>query len=455
MFVRNKSEILDLARNKEEKKKIQDLLNLTEFIIQEAQPSVLMSNTLDISEDTITVGGRQYSLSNYCNIYIIAFGKASQNMLKWFLERFPTQLSQLILVSPDNLDPFFENQSKLTYFRGGHPTPNEQSFKAAENVLNILKHTTKNDLCILLISGGGSALLEFPDYSITFSDYEELVNMLLNSNASIQEINTIRKHFSKIKGGKLAQKTEASILSIILSDVSENDISSIASGPTAPDKTTWQDCHDIIMKLGLLSSIPKDIGRVLTKGVNGHIGDTLANEGCFSHVQNHIVGDNSKLLRTIKTQLENFNYSEILNESVVGEAREMGQNLASYASQKIAEIRSTFYLIFGGETTVTLKSMEGLGGRNQELSLAFALSLSEDAPLYLLSFGTDGIDGNSQAAGAIVGPFTLKEDIRDEAKKFLEDNDSNGFFKKYGGEIITGYTGTNLMDVGIIYYSEN
>ena len=464
MFVKNKSELIDLGRNEVERRILTELIELTDFILSESQPSNMMSSSISVSGDKIIVCSTELDLKQYKNCYLIAFGKASQKMTKWMLEHFSEYFSRIIIVSPDSIEEFLKISANISFYQAGHPKPTSQSVKAAEEVVSLLEDSEKDDLCLFLISGGGSALLEQPAYNIPFTDYETLVDLLLSSNASIQEINTIRKHFSKIKGGKLAQTTQASIVSIILSDVLGNDVSSIASGPTAPDSTTWKDCHFILSKYSLLNRIPRSISVVLEQGKNLEIPDTPSEDELFEHVQNYIIGDNLKLQQILLNHLHSKGDSAILNSKMFGESKEIGQKFArqindligGFDSSSTKPFSSEIYQIFGGETTVTLDYFNGIGGRNQELALSFALSLGPNRTVYMLSLGTDGIDGNSSAAGAIVGPFTLdNEDKRNKAHNELMINNSNSFFKKYGGEIITGYTGTNLMDIGIIvYYSE-
>jgi len=463
MFVKNRSELTDLGRTQEEKKIIIELIELTNFILTEAQPSNLMSSAICASEEKLVVSNKEFKLNQFHNLFLIAFGKASQKMARWFLEIVPKYFSRIIIVSPDIMDEFFRTYTNVSFYQGGHPKPTKQSVQAAEEVISLLLETTKADFCIFLVSGGGSALLEQPDYDVSFDDYVSLVDLLLSSNASIQEINTIRKHFSKVKGGKLAQLTQAKIISIILSDVLGNDISSIASGPTAPDTTTWNDCEKIFSNHSLLARIPESVLGILSKGLKSEIIDTPSKKELFEHVENYIVGDNLKLQSLLQDYLCSNGNSEILNDTMIGESREVGQNFANQINLLVRDlennsddtIRSTFYRIFGGETTVTLNFTNGKGGRNQELALSFALSLEKDISVYLLSLGTDGIDGNSNAAGAIIGPFTLDESNKIEtAKKALAENNSNSFFKKHGGEIITGYTGTNLMDIGVIIFNK-
>jgi glycerate-2-kinase len=351
--------------------------------------------------------------------------------------------------------------SNLSFFKAGHPIPNNESFKAAEYSLDYLNKLSSDDLCIVLISGGGSSLLESLDFGLSLENYQPLVKQLLSSGASIHEINTIRKHFSNVKGGKLALKTKARIITLIQSDVLGNDLSVIASGPTVPDESTWKDCKDILDKYELFSHIPEKIRQIIIKGVNCELEDTPSDLTLFSNVSNFIIGDNITLLRKIKDEISKNFCVKILTHSLTGESREKGRELAISSIEQLEEAQnscksSLYFLIFSGETTVTIKKPAGLGGRNQELALAFALETSAEYPIYLASFGTDGIDGTSLAAGALIGPFTISnEDKKQKALLALKTHDSNTFFKENKGEIITSYTGTNLLDIGIICLKMN
>ncbi|MCK5305292.1 MAG: DUF4147 domain-containing protein, partial [Candidatus Heimdallarchaeota archaeon] len=381
----------------------------------------------------------------------------SQTMSSWMMDNFPLSFSRIIIVSPEEIQSRFTSMPSCQCFRGGHPIPNEQSVLAAEEVLKLLQTLTERDLCFFLISGGGSALLESPDFNISLQEYQLLQKGLLSCGAPIYEINMIRKHFSKVKGGKLAAVSNTNIMSLILSDVIGSDPSSIASGPTVPDETTWKDCETIFQRYNLFQSLPEVFGHLIGQGVNGIINETPSDPALFSNTYNYVIGNNIKLLDFIKEKLS-LNYPvEILDYKISGEAKVIGDKLAKKAIQHYSTIQtlhrglSLSFLLFGGETTVTLSPSAGVGGRNQELALSFVLSSNAHESLFLASFGTDGIDGNSKAAGAIVGPFTLtNEQLKNDASKSLYSNDANSFLKKYGGELLTGYTGTNMMDIGII-----
>ncbi|MBY9000003.1 MAG: DUF4147 domain-containing protein [Candidatus Heimdallarchaeota archaeon] len=453
MFIKNTDALLNLARNSMETDVLHVLLSTIEDVLDFAQPSNIMSDSISFSANILKINANTVDLSLYNNFYLVAFGKASQTMSSWMLDNFPLSFSRIIIVSPEECNDELSSLPFCRCFKGGHPIPNEQSVLAAEEVLILLKSLTKSDLCFFLVSGGGSALLESPDFGISLQEYVQLQQGLLSCGAPIHEINTIRKHFSKVKGGKLVASSNTNILSFIISDVIGSDPSFIASGPTVPDKTTWEDCQEIFQKYSLKDTLPRKFSDLIDQGVAGKISETPSDCSKFTLAHNYVIGDNAKLLDFIKEKLGSSHPVEILNYEISGEAKEVGEALAKTAMQKFGNkplnlpSSSFSFLLFGGETTVTLSDSPGVGGRNQELAFSFILTTESHETIFLASFGTDGIDGNSQAAGAIVGPFTLLEK---GSIKYLLSNDVNSFFKKYGGELNTGYTGTNMMDIGII-----
>ncbi len=457
MFIQNSEDLLKLTRNDTEKEVMNVLLSSINDLLAFAQPSTIMSDSIVFDNNTLKVDGSSIDLSSYENFYLISFGKASQTMSSWMTDNFPLSFSRIIIVSPDKTYSKLASMPSCRCFIGGHPIPNEHSVLAAEEVLKLLQTLTERDMCFFLISGGGSALLESPDFNISLQEYQLLQNNLLSCGAPIHEINTIRKHFSKVKGGKLVSVSNTNILSFIISDVIGSDPSFIASGPTVPDETTWKDCEAIFQKYNLFQSLPEVFGHLIGQGVNGLIKETPSDSSLFSTTNNYVIGDNVKLLDFLKKKLSLHYAVEVLDYKISGEAKVIGNELAKEAVQRYSKAKtqredlSLSFLLFGGETTVTLSPSAGVGGRNQELALSFILSSNAHKFLFLASFGTDGIDGNSNAAGAIVGAFTFtNEQIRDDASKSLSSNDANSFFKKHGGELITGHTGTNMMDIGII-----
>ena len=288
MFVKNKSSIVKLSRNFSEEKIITSLVDIVEFILEQAQPKNLLSSFISFSADKFVIQEDYYDLNSYENFYLISFGKASQTMSKWFLERFPRSFSRIILVSPDDQISDLLALDNFHFHKTGHPKPDQYSLSAAEEVISLLKESSSKDLCIFLISGGGSALLEYPDFGLSLEEYLRLVELLLSCGASISELNTIRKHYSKIKGGKLAALSNASIVTLAISDVVGNDLSTIASGPTVPDNTTWKDCADIFEKYSINSSLSDTVRKILKRGLNNSIKENSSDLVDFSNVKNYL-----------------------------------------------------------------------------------------------------------------------------------------------------------------------
>jgi glycerate-2-kinase len=455
MFIQNRDSLQILARNTKEKEIITMLVDLIETSLELSQPSKILSSSISFEGECMRIEDKKINLTSYEKIFLVAIGKASQTMTEWFLWRSKLSFSRIIIVSPYEKTNFIASNTDCIFYKTGHPIPDTASVKAAEHVISLIQSLSSKDLCLFLISGGGSSLFEIPDFNLALPNYVSLIDKLHQSGAAIDELNTIRKHFSKIKGGKLAIQTEAKLISLIISDVIGDDPSTIASGPTAPDNSTWENCFQIFRKYDLYDNLPDEIITIIENGLKKKIPDTPSDEKLFLHVQNYIVGNNSKVLRRIGDVLSENYCIEFLDYQIKGEAKEAGKMLADIARSKFKErskCRSSFcFIIFGGETTVRLSPQIGIGGRNQELALEFALQNQDKYPIYLASFGTDGIDGNSTAAGAIVGPFTImNQEELNYASTELNKHNSNHFFKTKGGEIITGYTGTNLMDIGII-----
>ena len=301
-------------------------------------------------------------------------------------------------------------------------------------------------------------MLVAPHKDISLAEKQEITQLLLKAGANIQELNTVRKHLSRIKGGRLAEiASPAGVLSLILSDVIGDPLDVIASGPTSPDQTTFEDALKVIKRYDLEDKIPEKARLILLRGAAGEIAET-PKEGnpVFARVQNVIVGSNKKAIETAKSEAEGRGYrTVVVSADLQGEARDAAAWLAGKAIEARRRLaggsQGKICLIAGGETTVTVRG-NGLGGRNTELALAFAEKIKGMQGITLLSAGTDGTDGPTDAAGAIVDGGTIE---RAEAAginpgDYLKNNDSYNFFKAAGGLFITGPTGTNVMDLQII-----
>jgi glycerate 2-kinase len=344
--------------------------------------------------------------------------------------------------------------NKIELREGGHPLPDQDGLKATQKIIKLLSQTTKDDLVILLLSGGGSSLLISPVPGINLKDKIKLTDQLLKCGADIKEINAIRKHISTVKGGRLAQLAQpASVLALILSDVIGDRIDSIASGPAAPDRTTFADCMKIIRKYNLEDKIPSAIFRHLKSGAEGKVAETpKPGNPVFKKVRNVIIGSNRIALQAAKKKSDDLGYNTlVLPKPVAGDTTKAALNHV-YLVRKIKyegkPVRPPACVISGGETTVKIKG-KGLGGRNQEFTLVVASGITSMENTVFLSVGTDGTDGPTDAAGAICDGDSIRRALeRDlDTKLYLDKNDSYNFFKRLDDLIITGPTYTNVMDI--------
>jgi glycerate-2-kinase len=390
--------------------------------------------------------------AKYNSFLIVGFGKASYPMAKGLDDFLFDLIDKGIIITKYGHGGSLK---KIKTIEAGHPLPDENGLKGTEEIISLLKNADKNTLVLCLISGGGSALLVSPVNEISLEEKIGLTNTLLKTGADINELNAIRKHISKVKGGKLAEIAyPAKIVSFIISDVIGDKIETIASGPTSPDSTTYKDALDIIKRVGLMKKLPKSIIDFLHRGEQGFIPET-PKEGnqIFSNVENIIISSNIDALMAARDKANEFGlYQMILSSEIRGEAKDVGRELASIALKTKRNFTSfPRCLISGGEATVTVKG-QGKGGRNMELALAFAMAIDGTNGITLLSAGTDGTDGPTEAAGAIVDSRTIAraKAIGLMPEAYLRENDSYNFFKKINGLFITGPTGTNVMDIQIM-----
>ena len=400
-----------------------------------------------------------YREGNYGKLYLVSFGKAAYPMTKAVSDLADDILTKGIMITKYGHVPQEGGISrKIEVYEAAHPVPDLQGVLATERVIDLLEQADSATLVVCLISGGGSALLVAPHKDISLAEKQEITELLLKAGANIQELNTVRKHLSRIKGGRLAEIAyPARVLSLILSDVIGDPLDVIASGPTSPDQSTFQDALEVIKRHDLEGKIPEKAGLILKRGAAGEIPET-PKEGnpIFARVQNVIIGSNKKAIETAKREAEGRGYqTKIVSADLQGEARDA----AAWLAEKAVEARrrlamgsqGKICLISGGETTVTVRG-NGLGGRNTELALVFAEEIKGMEGITLLSAGTDGTDGPTDAAGAIVDGYTVEraEAAGINPENYLKDNDTYHFFKAAGGLFITGPTGTNVMDLQII-----
>ena len=416
----------DLATT--DKKK--DCLEILESGLQAANPENIIPKYVTPKE--IKIDGKIINIEKYSNIYSVAFGKAGDSMTRALNAIVPIKSG--IIVIPKGSKSIIKGK-KFQIFNSRHPNPDKTSVKAAKEVMKFVQNKRPNELIIFLVSGGGSSLLAMPD-EITLEDKIHVTNVLLKSGASIQEFNCIRKHLSKIKGGKLVENMKCQGVSLVMSDVEGDDLSSIASGTTYMDNTTYADALEIIDKYKIRWKMPSEVLKLLEDRMNKGILETPKK----NKVENFVIANNNDCLKAMKEIAEKKGYT-VSTMNIFGDIKEAVTKIL----KKISEDNKTC-ILFGGETTVKVLG-KGMGGRNQELVLRLLKNTQKLKKIVIASIGTDGIDGNSLFAGAITE--NIKIDLN-TMKEFLKNSDSGRFFQKQKGNIITNATHTNLMDIGVI-----
>jgi len=428
-----------------------------EKLIDEAllavDPYQLILNRLSVRDGKLFIDNiEEYNLSTFKRIFLIGLGKGAAPMAAAVEELLDKYLdSGCIVVKYDH----GQQLQKTEVFEAGHPIPDGNTLIAGRKILDIVDEASENDLVIVLITGGGSALLEALPSEISLDDLAEMNRLMLNSGADITEINTIRKHLSSVKGGRLAKRiAPAATVALILSDVIGDPLQSIASGPTTGDSSTFEESWQILQRYDLLEKIPAPLKKHIMDGLQKKITETPPPQDVvFKQVKNIIIGNNLLALKTLQNRAELSGFHTlVLTDRTEGEARDIGKYMAGMLKSTLQNgipLSSPACVISGGETTVSIKG-KGKGGRNQELVLAALIALANfNHPFYFCSVGTDGTDGPTDAAGAWIDHKTWKkaEEKGLDAAQFLKDNDSYHFFKQIGQLIITGPTRTNVMDV--------
>jgi hydroxypyruvate reductase len=389
-------------------------------------------------------------LSGYARIFVVGAGKAGTTMAR-AVEQF---LGGRIAAGCVNVkDP---NGSKLRHIelrQCGHPVPDESGLSGARRIAEICSEAKEYDLVICLLSGGASALMPYPASPVTLADKKSATELLLASGADIHEMNVVRKHLSAIKGGNLARlAAPAHVLSLILSDVVGDDLDAIGSGPMAPDASTFEDALAVLDKYDLRARVPR---RVLDRLKNGGAETPKPGDPLFENVENIVIGNNQKALEAAAREAKVLGYHTIILSSFIeGETRDVGRMHAAIARQIRIHgqpVRTPACVISGGETTVTLRG-DGKGGRNQEFVLAAAIDIAGLEDTLILSAGTDGSDGPTDAAGALADGATLARSSQSAADA-LANNDAYPYFENLGDLIVTSSTGTNVMDLHLILVS--
>ncbi len=403
--------------------------------------------------DRLLIDQHAYDLHQFDRVFVVGAGKASMPMADAVCEVLRDQLSGGVVITKyHHVDRPLP--AAVRVYEAGHPVPDQNSIEATRDLVELLRQATLHDLIVCVISGGGSALMTLPSDGISLADLQAATEALLRAGATIHQINAIRKHLDSIKGGGLARAANgATLVTLILSDVIGDDLSVIASGPTAPDPSTFADAWQVIEQFDLVDQLPASIRSRLERGRSGNIADT-PNPGdtLFDRVQTVIVGSNTIAAQAAEMAARRLGFNTLLLSTFIqGEAREIAKVAAAIAREirhYNRPVAKPACVICGGETTVTVRG-HGLGGRNQELALAAAMAIDNLPDTLIVALGTDGTDGPTEAAGALATGETVSRAraIGLDTRAHLADNDAYHFFQPLGDLIVTGPTGTNVNDL--------
>jgi hydroxypyruvate reductase len=422
--------------------------------LKAVQAETAVRRACRLKRHILSIGPFAFDLRGVENIVVIGGGKASAHMAAALEDMLGPKITHgLISVKHGHT----RKLKTIELIQAGHPVPDAHGLRAARAIFRMAENAEKNDLVICLLSGGGSALLPLPAPPLTLADKQKTIRLLLACGASIDEINTLRKHLSAIKGGHLAGAAYPAVLvTLILSDVVGDRLDIIASGPTVPDPGTFQDCMDIIDRYQITHKLPPRVLNHIRAGIAGKSAETpKPGDRLFTGTRNLIIGSNAEALAAAAKKAASLGYRPLILSSMI---EGNTQDAALFHTAVLKEIRKTgnpipppACILSGGETTVKVTG-NGKGGRNQEFALAAAMEIQGEKNMVLLSAGTDGTDGPTDAAGAVIDPFTVVNARKAglDPTTFFADNDSYSFFKKTGELLVTGPTGTNVMDLRIL-----
>lgn len=419
--------------------------------IEAAHPATVVEKTVSVRDETLRIDGisddgpTKYDLQQYENVYVVGGGNAAGHLALALEESLASWLSTGAVVTDDPA-----GTSVIEELHGDHPIPSERGVHGARRVLEIAEEAGKDDLVVTCITGGGSALLPAPAEPLTLTDLQMVTEALLECGASIDEINAVRKHCSSIKGGQLARvAAPATVVSVVLSDVVDDDLGVIASGPTAPDPTTYADALDVLDRYDL--SVPDAVTTYLEGGDRGDELETVdPSDPLLESVYTHVIGNGRTAIDAACDVAATNGYEPLaLSSRVRGEASEAALTHISIAEESYetgTPVEPPAVLVSGGETTVTLADDHGRGGPNQEFVLSGAIEIDSDG-IVVASVDTDGVDGGTDAAGAIAASSDVP---RSEGRTALANNDAFPVLEAADSIVSTGPTGTNVNDLRVL-----
>jgi len=453
--IKNAPELLKNARSSLDRRARELAINALNAALEAADPKAIIKSKVRLKGNSLKIGSLSFNLDEFRNIYVVGGGKACGCMAEALEEVLGNRIKEGTVNVPYACPPYQTRRVKLR--RASHPIPDVSGVKGTSRMLDLVGRAEKNDLVICLLSGGGSSLMPKPCSGVSLRDKRTVTDALLKSGATISEINTVRKHISGFKGGWLAKRAyPATVVNLILSDVVGDPLDSIASGPTVPDPTTFQDAVEVLRRYGLWGKAPASVRRVLLDGVRGLIPETpKAGDEAFERVHSIVIGNTLTATLEAYGSLRKVGLHALLLSSVLeGQARDVGAVFASVAKEIVSSgnpVSKPGGVVAGGETTVTVLG-GGRGGRNQEVALGAALKIGGMDGVVVASVSTDGVDGPTDAAGAVADGKTLSRarGLGLNPSGFLAENDSYTFFSKLGDLVFTGPTGTNVCDVAVV-----
>lgn len=427
---------------------------IAERTLSELAPEKCLLRTVRIQNGKIFAGLYRYDLRRFRRVIVVGFGKASARMASALENLLGNRISEGFAVTAEGCAV---PTKIIEVAEAGHPVPDERTIRASQRILNLVQAAKKEDLVIVLVSGGGSALFELPAPGLSLEDLAKTTTLLLRAGAAIHEMNAVRIHLSAVKGGRLAQAAcPAKVLALVLSDVPGDDLATVASGPTVPDPTTFAQAVRVLKAKGIWNELPRAVREHLSAGAAGKIPETpKPGDPIFRGVRHVLIGSGRTALALAKKIGQELGFRcSILTSTMRGEAREVGKFFAALAAEEVRfgrPVPPPALLLAAGETTVTVRG-EGRGGRNQELALSFALEIQGLSGVALLALATDGRDGLTDAAGAIVDGETVDriKAAGVDPVTALAQNDSYAALSAAGDLLLTGPTGTNVADLVIL-----
>jgi glycerate 2-kinase len=455
VVIKNEQELLKNAQSSPDRKARQLAINALNAALEASDPKNIIKAKVKVEKNVLKVGDLSFDLGKFNHVFVVGGGKASGSMA----EAVEAILGDRIKGGSVNVpygSPAY-NVKRIKLEHASHPVPDLAGVQGTKRILRLADEAEENDLVICLLSGGGSSLMPQPRAGVSLRDKRRVTDALLKSGATINEINAVRKHVSEFKGGWLAKRAyPATVVNLILSDVVGDPLDSIASGPTVPDTSTFDDAIEVLKRYGLWATTPASVRKVLVDGKKSLVPETpKAGDKAFAKVYNIVIGNCMTASQAAYNSLKKAGVNTLLLSSVLeGQARDVGTVFGAVAREIVKSgnpLAKPAGIVAGGETTVTVVG-KGKGGRNQEIPLAAALKIGGLDGVVVASLSTDGIDGPTDAAGALADGRTMLKarELGLNARKFLVENDSYHFFSRLGDLVFTGLTGTNVNDVSVI-----